>query len=158
MRKFALSMLALVIAPIIASGTARAGQQLFFASRPAFFHQPIFFNRPAFFKRGVFFNRPFFFHRVPMGSSQIVPPFTSFTRGATIFSRGVATSFPVFLGDTGAFGTTVQADPSTGVTLIINTAPATPPPAPVAFSAPTVETSAAGVEVVRLMNTSLKPP
>jgi hypothetical protein len=184
MRKFAVGMMALVIAPIIASGTARAGQQVFFGSRPAFFHQPAFFHGPSFFNgrrgffnrsaffngRRVFFNRPAFFngrrvffdhrffHGVPVGSSPIVPPFTSFTGGFTSFGQGSALSFPLF-GDSGVFGGAgVASDSGSGVTLMINTAPPAPPPAPVVYNPPTVEKSAAGVEVVRLMNTSPTPP
>ena len=160
MRKLLLSMTALVLlAPVVAGGDAKAGQQGFFSSRPVVFHHPVVFNRAAFFNGRVFFHRPFLSPRVQMGSTPIVPPFTSFTRNMTIFGRGAGRTFPVFFDDVGGFGTAaVQTNPFPGLTLIVNPAPPTSPPASVVYNAPTVETSPAGIEVVHLMSTSLKSP
>jgi hypothetical protein len=165
MRRLIVSVTALALAPLIASSPAQAGGRAFFSSRPVFFHQPVFFNRQAFnrpaFSHGRFFlHHPFFVHQVPMGASPIVPPFTSFTSfgpGVSVFNSGVA--FPGFFGDTGLVGGgAIDAGTSPGVTLIINPTPPAPPPAPVVYGPPTVEKSQAGVEVVRLMNTTLKTP
>jgi len=161
MRKLALSMTALVLLALVAAGgDAKAGQRGFFMGRPFVFPHPVTFNRSAFFNGRVFFNRPFFFHQVQMGSTPIVPPFTSFTRNMTIFSRGNGRAFPVFFDNVGRFGTAAaQADPFPGLSLIINPTPPAPAPlATVVYNAPTVETSPAGVEVVHLMSTSLKSP
>jgi hypothetical protein len=148
-----------LLAPVVADRDAKAGQQGFFSSQPVVFHHPVVFNHAAFFSGRAFFNRPFFFSRVQMGSTPIVPPFTSFTRNMTIFSRGTGRAFPVFFDNLGGFGTAaVQTDSFPGLTLIVNPAPPAPPPAAVVYNAPTVETSPAGVEVVHLMSTSLKSP
>ena len=100
-----------------------------------------------------------------MGFSRIVPPFTSFDtpffrkfgRRFPFFGQGAGVSFPFWFGDwsDNGFGNGALQAGSTPM-YIIN--PAVPPPPPVVYNPPTVETTPAGVEVVRLMSTSPARP
>ena len=104
--------------------------------------------------------------------SGIVPPFTSFDtpffrkfgrrfpffgQGAGFFGQGAGVSVPFWFGDwfDNGFGNGALQAGSTPM-YIIN--PAVPPPPPVVYNPPTVETTPAGVEVVRLMSTSPARP
>ena len=73
MRKFAVGLMALVLAAVITCDAANAGRHGFFGSpvlfhQPSFFPQPSFFHQPSFFPEPSFFHQPFFFRKPFFGN------------------------------------------------------------------------------------------
>jgi hypothetical protein len=69
MRKFAVGLMALVVASAITCDAANVGWQGF-VRPPVFFHRAFFFHRPFFFHQPFFANRTFFNFSFPV----IFPP------------------------------------------------------------------------------------